>query len=116
MKSRKSVTFSETSTMVMVSNLSSSLYKQSLWFTQSDLDLFEADNIRHVNAVRSIVSSRHRPGAEDILGVEKFLSLELTQEYKVRRLRLKRAVLEEARWQRWRRVSGIPTCDDNDMD
>mmetsp|Transcript_24351 Transcript_24351/g.51011 ORF Transcript_24351/g.51011 Transcript_24351/m.51011 type:complete len:174 (+) Transcript_24351:95-616(+) len=98
---RKSVTFSETSVMAIVTNLSLGPNKRNIWFTQTELDLFKADRSRRARQVRSHIAKQQSPllGADDILGMEKFLTYQLTKEYLLRREDATRNVLREARRQ-----------------
>lgn len=86
--------------MFIVANLALSPAKSCIWFTPSELDSFGANAKAQAHAVRQLMRSVRCPGACDILGMEKFLTLELTREYAVRRRRRTYAVLEEARFQR----------------
>ena len=95
----KSVTFSDTSTLFLVANLAASPARPRLWFTRSELDSFDANTKAQVRVVRCLIESRRTPGASDILGLEKFLTRELTQEYMTRRCKRTHAVLNEARLQ-----------------
>jgi hypothetical protein len=79
----------------------------NLWYTQEETDLFKAWLSHQVHKVRSHLEESSALLDEElitvdaaaILGLEKYLSCELTAEYKNRRLLLQRAVLEEHRWQ-----------------
>jgi hypothetical protein len=77
---------------------------QKLWYSQEETDLFHVRHSHRVRAVRSqlqSLSSLDEEGviinAAAILGLEKYLSPELTAEYKERRSALEKAVLEEHR-------------------
>ena len=97
--------------MVIVTNLSLGHDKHMIWFAQNELNLFKANMTDHVKKVRFHISKRHTPSASAILGMEQFLTLQLTNEYKNRRGKLTKEVLKEARWQR--AASRIPH---NDVD
>lgn len=91
---RSSVTFSETSQLILVRNLSSDAPdKYDLWCTPDELEAYKRD------VVRLSISKRFTPSASDILGLEKFLTPQLTQEYANRRYIQTKRVLEEARMQ-----------------
>ena len=106
--STKKVRFSNRSVMSLVENLSLRDDASNLWYTQEETDLFKAWLSHQVHNVRSHLEENSALLDEElitvdaaaILGLEKYLSCELTAEYKNRRLLLKRAVLEEHRWQR----------------
>ena len=78
-----------------------------LWYSEEEIDLMKARHSYQVQDVRSQLEA-HRAllneggvtlSAAAILGLEKYLTPELTEEYKVRREALQRAVLEEHRRQ-----------------
>ena len=94
------VRFSETSEMVLVTKLSEGPDKHKIWYTQDELDLFKANMTSYIKMVQLHISRRHAPTASNVLGMEKFLTLQLTEEYKFRREKLTKEVLNEARWQR----------------
>lgn len=104
---RPRVRFSETSEMVLVTKLSEGPYKHNIWFTQDELDVFKANTISCIQMVRFHISTCHAPTASNILGMEKFLTVQLTEEYKFRRGNLTKEVLNEAHWQRVA-ARGIP--------
>ena len=95
--------------MCLIENLSLREDASNLWYTKEETDLFKAWLSPQVHNVRSYLEEKNSAlldeelitvDAAAILGLEKYLSTELTVEYKNRRLLLKRAVLEEDRWQR----------------
>mmetsp|Transcript_9955 Transcript_9955/g.16289 ORF Transcript_9955/g.16289 Transcript_9955/m.16289 type:complete len:218 (+) Transcript_9955:3-656(+) len=86
--------------MVLVIKLSEGPDKHKIWYTQDELDLFKADMTSYIKMVRLRISKRHAPTAGNILGMEKFLTVQLTEEYKFRRGNLRKKVLNLARWQR----------------
>eukprot|EP00580_Thalassiosira_gravida_P020891 CAMPEP_0201679574 /NCGR_PEP_ID=MMETSP0494-20130426/48792_1 /ASSEMBLY_ACC=CAM_ASM_000839 /TAXON_ID=420259 /ORGANISM="Thalassiosira gravida, Strain GMp14c1" /LENGTH=150 /DNA_ID=CAMNT_0048163101 /DNA_START=29 /DNA_END=478 /DNA_ORIENTATION=+ len=87
--------------MALVTNFSIGPNKRNIWFTQTELDLFKADRSRRAKQVRSHIAKQHSPllGADDILGMEKFLTYQLTEEYLLRREDVTKNVLREARIQ-----------------
>ena len=93
--------------MYHVDNLSLSVDASKLWYSHEETDLFKAWLSHQVEKVRSQIEEHSELLDEElvtvdaaaILGLEKYLSSELTAEYKIRRRALKRAVLEEYRWQ-----------------
>ena len=93
---RPSVTFSETSQLILVRNLSSNA---GLWYTPDELETYKRDMALYRRIVRLSISKRFTPSASDILGLEKFLTPQLTQEYANRRCIHIKRVLEEARMQ-----------------
>lgn len=97
---RSSVTFSETSQLILVRNLSSDAPdKYDLWCTPDELEAYKRDVALYRRVVRLSISKRFTPSASDILGLEKFLTPQLTQEYANRRYIQTKRVLEEARMQ-----------------
>ena len=97
---RPSVTFSETSQLILVRNLSSNAPdKYDLWYTPYELETYKRDMALYTRIVRLSISKRFTPSASDILGLEKFLTPQLTQEYANRRYIHIKRVLEEARMQ-----------------
>ncbi len=100
--------------MAIVDNLSlSNEQKTKLWFSEEENDLFKACLHHRIREVRLQLTD-HRAfideqgntiNAAAILGLERYLSPELTEEYRGRRLALERAVLEE---HRRHRASQIP--------
>lgn len=96
---RRRVRFSETSEMVLVTKLSESPDKHNIWFTQDELDLFKANMMSYINVVRLHIAKRRAPTASNILGMEKFLTIQLTEEYKFRRAKVAKEVMNTVRWQ-----------------
>ena len=105
--STKKVRISNTSYMFPVDNLSLREDASNLWYTKEETDIFKAWLGHQVHNARSHLEENSALLDEElitvdaaaILGLEKYLSSELTIEYKNRRLLLQRAVLEEHRWQ-----------------
>ncbi len=91
--------------MTIVDNLSlSNEQKTKLWFSEEENDLFKAclhHRIREVRLQltdhRAFIDEGDNIDAAAILGLERYLSPELTAEYRGRRLALARAVLVEHR-------------------
>ena len=106
-RSNKQVRFSNRSHEAVVDRLSLCQEQASnLWYSREETDLFKASLPRRVRDVRSQLKVDHGAlldeelvtiDAAAILGLEKYLSREITNEYKIRRLALRRAVLEEHR-------------------
>lgn len=97
--------------MIIVTDLSRGPNRHNIWFTPNELDVFKANRTGHMRRVQLQISKRHTPSASDILGMEKFLSPQLTKEYIVRRSKHKKEVLKEVQSQRV--ASRIPH---NDVD
>ena len=100
--------------MVIVDNLSNSKEQTTkLWYSEGEIDLFKAWLSNRIREVQSqlvdhgafIDEEGVTINAAAILGLEKYLSPELTAEYRDRRLALQRDVLAE---HRWHRASQIP--------
>lgn len=98
-----------------------SLTKQqesNLWYSTEDIDHFKAWQSHRVQDIRWQLQANSALLLEEgsgvtisaaaILGLEKFLTPELTEEYKVRREVLQRAVLEEHRRQCVMMRSSVP--------
>ena len=106
--STKKVRFSNKSIVILIEDLSLRDDASNLWYTKKETDLFKAWLEHQVHNIRSYLEENSAlldeelitVNAAAILGLEKYLSSELTIEYKNRRLLLQRAVLEEYRWQR----------------
>ncbi len=94
--------------MSVVQNLSVSPEASKLWYSQAETDLFKAWLSHRVREVRSQLRDHSALLDEEcvtinaaaILGLEKYLSPEVTDEYKDRRDALRRAVLSEHQWHR----------------
>ena len=102
---RRSVTFSETSQMILIPDLSklSSDCRDKLWCSPDELYASKANLLFCKRAVQRSISKRETPSASSILGIEKFLTIQLTIEYVNRRDKLRQSVLDEAQWQEKRR-------------
>ena len=102
---RRSVTFSETSQMILIPDLSnlSSDCRDRLWCSPDELYASKANLLFCKRAVQRSISKRETPSASSILGIEKFLTVQLTIEYVNRRDKLRKSVLDEAQWQEKRR-------------
>ena len=110
--SSKQVRFSNRTTISVVDRLSLNQEQASkLWYSKEDIDLFKMSLSLDVHEVRSqlednvaLLDNEDEEvitiNAAAILGLEKFLTRELTKEYKIRRNALQRAVLEEHRCHR----------------
>ena len=96
---RRSVTFSETSQQIIVRDLSNTSEKDTLWYSAEDLIASKANLLFCKEKVRESISKRETPSASSILGIEKYLTEQLTIEYMNRRHMLRKRVLDEARWQ-----------------
>jgi hypothetical protein len=76
----------------------------TLWFTRADEELFKSKTIIRIHAVRRIMrlnqSGGHAPpsaaGTLLLLGLEKFITREVTEEYTRRRQKLMHDILEES--------------------
>ncbi len=93
----KSVTFSPTSEMAIVTSLTLGPERMDLWYTQDEMNAFKAQRSDDVKRIRSRISRRCNPKAEDVLGMEKFLTVQLARDYAHRRKVLAQEVLAEAR-------------------
>ena len=100
--------FSETSEMMLVINLSNGPNKRNMWFTKDELDVFKSNRIYDIVMVRFHISKQHTLTASSILGLEKFLTAQLTGEYEFQRRTLAKAVLNETQRQRVLAARGVP--------
>ena len=100
MKRSRRVAFNKSSQMIVVSNLSVGPHKNNIWFTQDEMDLFKLSMPFDINRIRSSISNNHILSADHIVGLEKFLSSDLTEEYRTRRDKLKKEILIESWWQK----------------
>ncbi|KAL3807574.1 hypothetical protein ACHAXA_005150 [Cyclostephanos tholiformis] len=91
------VDFAETSRVAVVTNLSAGPYKNSLWFSKDEMELFKTNVAIRINRLRRCVLENDFPPVSYIVGLEKFLTSELTAEYTARRDKLIREILVEAR-------------------
>jgi len=94
----KRVHFSDKSTLIIVSSIGHEA-ASNLWYSPEDIDLFKEYLSYSVDIVHSCMKEQSIAHL-DILGLEKYLSPELTDEFMNRRNALKQSVLEEHRWQR----------------
>mmetsp|Transcript_35314 Transcript_35314/g.59952 ORF Transcript_35314/g.59952 Transcript_35314/m.59952 type:complete len:219 (-) Transcript_35314:131-787(-) len=108
------VRFSDTSEMVLVTDLSEGPYKRNLWYTQNEFDCFKMDHASYKSMLRLHIAKRSAPTASAILGMEKFLTPQLTNEYRLRRENLSTEVLKMSQWQRVA-ARGIPSDELIDM-
>ena len=108
--------FSNRSIIAVVDRLSLCQEQASkLWYSKEDIDLFKMSLSIQVREVRSHLDGALLGEDEDekvvsinaaaILGLEKYLTSELSEEYKIRRNALQRAVLEEHRCHRALKVA-----------
>ena len=93
------VRISSTSEMAFIKDLAQSPYKQQLWYTTDELDEFKYNSFFSRTMVRHIVAMGELPSVSAVLGMEKFLTRELTDEYVFRRKKFLRAILNEAKSQ-----------------
>lgn len=98
---RRRVSFSSTSEMIFVTNLALGRDKHMMWFTQGEIDAFKANRL---SDVKLIIAHSHREprsathsSVVNTVGVEKFLTSKIAEEYKFRRRKLTKAVLRESR-------------------
>lgn len=99
MSTIKRVRFCDKSTLIIVKDLSIGHEASNLWYSPEDIDLFKEYLSYSVDIVHSCMKEQSIAHL-DILGLEKYLSPELTEEFTNRRNDLKQSVLEEHRWQR----------------
>ena len=110
-ESSKQVRFSNRSIIAVVDRLSLCQEQAfKLWYSKEDVDLFKMSLSLHVREVRSQLEDNAALFDNDeelvtinaaaILGLEKYLTSELSEEYKIRRNALHKAVLEEHRCHR----------------
>ena len=112
-RSKQQVCISNRSTICVFTKLSLTKEQESnLWYSTQETDRFKARQAHRVQEVRSQLEEQSTLlneggvtiNAAAILGLEKYLTPELTAAYNDRRLALQRAVLEEHRRHRAMRV------------
>ena len=108
MQTRRRVTFSDNSEMILVLNLAQTDRKHFLWFTPDELRSFKSNVHSYINVARRLISERQIPSADVIIGLEKHLSVQLTAEYRARRSKLYKVVLGEDAWHRSPDCAGVP--------
>ena len=81
MSTSRQVAFSKTSQMVVVTNLSEGPYKHNLWYTKEEKEVFILDAAVLTNKVQLCISKNHFPSSSNIVGIKKYLTSELTEEY-----------------------------------
>jgi len=96
----RQVTFSDTSEMVLVTKLSDGPDRDMLWYNQNELDDFKANMASYIRMIRLCISRHNVPSASSVIGLEKYLTVQLTEEYKLKRRKLHKDVLGHARLQR----------------
>ena len=94
-KQVKKVRFNELSEMVLVDDLRRSEYKNELWFSKQELDEVKQSTRRLIFHLVTRAEA-HGCQASHVLGFEKFLSIDLMHEFKIRRQTLFREVLSQA--------------------
>ena len=112
-KRERQVRFSDKTYMYVFNGLPLLEEASKLWYSQEEIDCFNASFLRRVREVRSqlghyrglVDEGSLKINASAILGFEKHLSHELTKEYRDRRNALQRAVLAEHRQHRAMRIS-----------
>ena len=114
-KRERQVRFSDKSYMYVFNNFPQIEEASKLWYSQEEIDCFNERFLGRVREVRTQLG--HHRGLTDegcislkinaaaILGFEKHLSPDLTEEYRDRRDALQRAVLAEHRQRRAMRIS-----------
>ncbi|KAL3758139.1 hypothetical protein ACHAWU_004220 [Discostella pseudostelligera] len=85
------VTFSEQSEMYIVDSLLEVADPDDVWFTREALHSFKSDVVDHISWVR--LQRGHILPVDKIIGIERFISREVTVEYQRRKNTLMREVL-----------------------
>ena len=81
--------------MVVVVNLTEK-YKQKVWYTEDELNSFKINTRSLAGYLLTNQEVRHNNYVRDIFGLEKYLSVELHNEFILRREQLMNEVLGEA--------------------
>ena len=88
------VTFAENSEMILVPSLCESPDKCNIWFTKQELCSFKSDLVNHIRWIRLQCGHNIILPASDILGMEKFISRQVTEECILRKWTLMREILD----------------------
>ena len=97
---RRSVTFSNTSILILINKQQlSSNTKKSLYCTEEDIATFKRNTHLHARLVQESIARGIVPPIESIIGNEKLLTPYIANQYVARRNKLKRGVLKVSRWQ-----------------
>ena len=97
MKSSKQVRFADMSQMVVVVNLTEK-YKQEVWYTKAEMKSFKINTRRLAGDM--LMNKELHVIEKNIVGLEKYLSIELFDEFILRREQLMNEVLGEAQRQK----------------
>jgi len=107
----KQVWFAPMSTIYVVDNLSNSPYKQAIWYSPEQMDTFNSNAQNLVHYLQQL-KEKDLKQITNMFGLEKHLTVQLNIEFAIRRIKLKRVVLDQARR---RKTTGYPYADDADI-
>ena len=102
----KQVCFAPMSIIYLVDNLSSSSYKQDIWYSPEEMDTFNSNAQCLVHYLQQL-KEKDLKNITNMFGLEKHLTVQLNIEFAIRRIKLKRVVLDQAR----RKTTGHPYAD-----
>ena len=102
----KQVCFAPMSITYLVDNLSNSQYKQDIWWSPDEMDTFNSNAQSLVHYLQQL-KEKDLKNITNMFGLEKYLTVQLNIEFSIRRIKLKRVVLDQAR----RKTTGHPYAD-----
>lgn len=101
------VTFSETSEMYIVDCFLEEVSPDKMWYTRDELDSFRSNAVNHIKRLRS-QEGRILP-ADSVIGLERFITREVTEESQRRKNVLMREVLHSTVHDQADRLAKIST-------
>ena len=102
----KQVCFAPMSIIYLVDNLSNSPYKHDIWYSPEEMDTFNSNAQCLVHYLQQL-KEKELKNITNMFGFEKHLTVQLNIEFAIRRIKLKRVVLDRAR----RKTTGRPYVD-----
>ena len=100
------VTFSETSEMYIVDCFCEEVAPDKIWFTRDELDSFKSNVVNHIRRLRL---QEGRLLADNIIGLERFITREVTEESQRQKNTLMREVLHSIAHDHADRLAKIST-------
>ena len=103
----KQVCFAPMSITYLVDNLSKSPYKQDIWYSPEQMDTFNSNAQSLVHYLQQL-KEKDLKNITNMFGLEKHLTVQLNLEFALRRIKLKRVVLDH---QARGKTTGYPYAD-----
>jgi len=107
----KQVWFAPMSTIYVVDNLSNSPYKHDIWYSPEEMDTFNSNAQSLVHYLQQL-KEKDLKNITNMFGLEKHLTVQLNIEFAIRRIKLKRVVLDLDQARR-RKTTGHTYADAN---